>query len=124
MADDAHYSGGDSATVKRKYEDSTTAPPSSAPRRVSGFSAAPTDSAPSYNNVPPPMDEISLAKQKAQEIAARIFNLAESKRPKFDNGGSGWDSNDNKDYSSTPTGKNLIFRVYSSLIVIIILNVC
>ncbi|KAJ9537397.1 hypothetical protein OSB04_030130 [Centaurea solstitialis] len=103
MADDPHYqSGGDSAT-KRKYEDSTTtaAPPPSSARRVTGFLSP--DSAPSYNSVPPPMDEIQIAKQKAQEIAARLFNNAEAKRPKFENGaggGGGFDSNDNRDYSS------------------------
>ncbi|KAK9065557.1 hypothetical protein SSX86_014958 [Deinandra increscens subsp. villosa] len=106
MAEDAHYpSGGDSATVKRKYEDAVAPGPPSSARRVSGFSAP--DSVPSYNNVPPPMDEIQLAKQKAQEIAARIFNNAEAKRSKFESdgggGGGGWDSSDNRDFSSGPT---------------------
>ncbi|KAI3692596.1 hypothetical protein L6452_32415 [Arctium lappa] len=87
MADE-YQSGGDS---KRKYEDSSA-------RRLTGFSSP--DSAPSYNSVPPPMDEIQLAKQRAQEIAARLFNNAEAKRPKFDNGGGGFDSNDNRDFSS------------------------
>jgi far upstream element-binding protein len=78
MADD-HYSS------KRKYED-----PSPPPRRT-GFSsgpppASPPAGAPSYNSVPPPPDEIQLAKQRAQEIAARIFNAAEAKRPRVDNG--------------------------------------
>ncbi|XP_022001756.1 far upstream element-binding protein 2 [Helianthus annuus] len=104
MADDSHYpSSGDSASVKRKYED--VGPPPSSARRPTGFSAP--DSAPSYNNVPPPMDEIQLAKQKAQEIAARIFNNAEAKRSKFDNdgtaGGGGWDASDARDFSSGPT---------------------
>ncbi|XP_076926204.1 uncharacterized protein LOC143589272 [Bidens hawaiensis] len=92
MADDAHYhQSGDS--VKRKYEDS-----SASGRRVSGFSDS---AAPAYNNVPPPMDGIQLVKQKAQEIAARLFYNAESKRSKFDNdGGSGWDSNNNDSSSS------------------------
>ncbi|KAI3809326.1 hypothetical protein L1987_25297 [Smallanthus sonchifolius] len=49
------------------------------------------------------MDEMHLAKQKAQEIAARLFNNAEAKRSKFDNDGTGWDSNDNRDFSSGPT---------------------
>ncbi|KAK1417911.1 hypothetical protein QVD17_27047 [Tagetes erecta] len=98
MAEEAHYSSGaDSASAKRKYEDAGPPPP---PRRVTGFSGP--DSAPSYNNVPPPMDEIQLAKQKAQEIAARIFNNAEAKRSKFDNDGSGWETNDNRDFSSAP----------------------
>ncbi|KAF8690990.1 hypothetical protein HU200_040716 [Digitaria exilis] len=78
MADD-HYSS------KRKYDD-----PSPPPRRT-GFSsgpppASPPAGAPSYNSVPPPPDEIQLAKQRAQEIAARIFSAAEAKRPRVDNG--------------------------------------
>ncbi|KAI3687361.1 hypothetical protein L1987_81056 [Smallanthus sonchifolius] len=107
MADEAHYtSTGDFATAKRKYDDSTPPPPSST-RRQTGFSAPiihsqPADSASAYNSVPPPVDEIELAKQRAQEIAARIFNNAEAKRPKFENGG-GYDSNDNKGFSSGPT---------------------
>ncbi|KAI3703698.1 hypothetical protein L1987_73892 [Smallanthus sonchifolius] len=106
MAEEAHYpSGGDSATAKRKYEDSAPPGPPPSARRVSGFSAP--DSAPSYNNVPPPMDEIQLAKQKAQEIAARLFNNAEAKRSKFDNDGAGWDSNDNRDFSSGPADLGL-----------------
>ncbi|KAL5211379.1 hypothetical protein ABZP36_022226 [Zizania latifolia] len=82
MADD-HYS-------KRKYEDHS--PP---PRRT-GFSSGPPTASPpsggapapaSYNSVPPPpTDEIQLAKQRAQAIAARIFNAAEAKRPRVDSG--------------------------------------
>ncbi|VAI57323.1 unnamed protein product [Triticum turgidum subsp. durum] len=81
MADD-HYSS------KRKYDDS---PP---PRRT-GFSSGPPPASPpvagapvpsSYNTVPPPPDEIQLAKQRAQEIAARLFSAAEAKRPRVDNG--------------------------------------
>ncbi|KAI3700537.1 hypothetical protein L2E82_45168 [Cichorium intybus] len=34
------------------------------------------------------------------EVAARLFNNAEAKCPKFENGGGGYDSNDNKDFSS------------------------
>ncbi|KAK9072064.1 hypothetical protein SSX86_008496 [Deinandra increscens subsp. villosa] len=108
MAEEAQYSsGGDFATAKRKYDDSTTAPPPSAARRQTGFSAPiipphSSDSASAYNSVPPPVDEIELAKQRAQEIAARIFNNAEAKRPKFENGG-GYDSNDGKGFSSAPT---------------------
>ncbi|CAI9093652.1 OLC1v1029207C1 [Oldenlandia corymbosa var. corymbosa] len=94
MADEVHY-GSDSN--KRKYDDNQTPPP----RRQTGFSApisshSPPD-APSYNNVPPPMDDIQLAKQKAQEIAARLFNNANpsaepTKRPRVENGGnSGFD---------------------------------
>nr|KAJ0200755.1 hypothetical protein LSAT_V11C600303990 [Lactuca sativa] len=110
MAEEAQYSSGaDYATTKRKYDDSTTPPPPSSTRRATGFSAPiipsqSPDSAPAYNSVPPPVDEIELAKQRAQEIAARIFSSAEAKRPKFDNGGGGggYDSNDSKGFSSGP----------------------
>lgn len=123
MAEEAQYSSGaDYATTKRKYDDSTTPPPPSSTRRATGFSAPiipsqSPDSAPAYNSVPPPVDEIELAKQRAQEIAARIFSSAEAKRPKFDNGGGGggYDSNDSKGFSSGPPGSilcsNLIFHV-------------
>uniref|UniRef100_A0A5B6ZHN7 K Homology domain-containing protein n=2 Tax=Davidia involucrata TaxID=16924 RepID=A0A5B6ZHN7_DAVIN len=93
------------ATIqKRKYEDQTTPlPPPSATRRATGFSAPIVSQSPdsghappSYNSVPPPVDEIQLAKQRAQEIAARIFNNVEAKRPRVENGGGGgFDSNDN-----------------------------
>nr|GEV45627.1 far upstream element-binding protein 2 [Tanacetum cinerariifolium] len=89
MADDSQYTS--SGDYKRKYDDSTT----TTTRRPTGFSAPiipPPDSA--------PVDEIELAKQKAQEIAARLFNSAEAKRPKFDNGG-GYET-DNK-FTSAPT---------------------
>ncbi|KAL7164545.1 hypothetical protein ACSBR2_040448 [Camellia fascicularis] len=97
MAEEVQYA--DSATNKRKYDDQTP-PPSS--RRTTGFSAPISshspDSAnalPSYNTVPPPVDDIQLAKQRAQEIAARLFNNAEAKRPRVENGASAFDSNDN-----------------------------
>ncbi|KAJ4952909.1 hypothetical protein NE237_029741 [Protea cynaroides] len=94
---------------KRKYEDQTPPPPSSAPRRPTGFSApiaSPSpDSAHShplpYNNVPPPVDEIQLAKQRAQEIAARLFSSAEAKRPRVENGGRIDEPND-KNFGSAP----------------------
>ncbi|KAI3522423.1 hypothetical protein L1887_00173 [Cichorium endivia] len=111
MAEEAQYtSGADYSTAKRKYDDSTTPPPPSSARRATGFSAPiipsqSPDSAPAYNSVPPPVDEIELAKQRAQEIAARLFNNAEAKRPKFENGGGGggYDSSDSKGFSSGPT---------------------
>ncbi|KAI3811217.1 hypothetical protein L1987_20936 [Smallanthus sonchifolius] len=34
------------------------------------------------------------------EIAARLFNNSKAKRSKFDNDGTRWDSNDNRDFSS------------------------
>ena len=94
MAEELQY-GSDSLSNKRKYEDSQAALPSRS--RPTGFSApissqSPPDSKqpPAYNSVPPPMDEIQLAKQKAQEIAARLFNNVDpSKKPRVDNGGSG-----------------------------------
>ncbi|KAK9048557.1 hypothetical protein SSX86_032478, partial [Deinandra increscens subsp. villosa] len=66
-----YSSGGDFATAKRKYDDSTTAPPPSTARRQTGFSAPiipshSSDSASAYNSVPPPVDEIELAKQRAK----------------------------------------------------------
>ncbi|XP_059452976.1 uncharacterized protein LOC132183632 isoform X2 [Corylus avellana] len=118
MADEAQYSSGsDTTTNKRKYED-PTAPPAGA-RRPTGFSApiAPQspDSVhappPSYNNVPPPVDGLTLAKQRAQEVAARLFNnsgagvgagVLDAKRPKIENGASGFDSSDTG-FSSVPS---------------------
>ncbi|XP_071705108.1 uncharacterized protein [Rutidosis leptorrhynchoides] len=107
MAEEPQYSsGGDFSSAKRKYDGSTTTPPPS--RRPTGFSAPilssqSPDSAAAYGRVPPPVDEIELAKKKAQEIAARLFNSAEAKRPKFENGSGGYDYNDNKGFSSGPT---------------------
>ena len=122
MADEAQYSSGPDTGTKRKYEEQTTPPP---PRRPTGFSApissTSPDSAPqSYNSVPPPVDEIQLAKQRAQEIAARLFNNAsggggaaaggvaaaplDAKRPRVENG-SGFDSLD-KGFSSAPSGSS------------------
>lgn len=120
MADEAQYSSGpDTGSNKRKYEEQT-APTT---RRVTGFSApiiasSSPDSVPtSYSSVPPPAEDIQLAKQRAQEIAARLFNNASSgaaaggldtKRPRVENGG-GFDSSD-KGFSSIPTG--LSFYLY------------
>ncbi|KAI3468141.1 hypothetical protein Pfo_024804 [Paulownia fortunei] len=96
MAEEAVYASAGGETNKRKYEDS----PSPVGRRATGFSSPP-DSAvppPSYNSVPPPMNEIELAKQKAQEIAARLLNNADpSKRARVENGagvGGGFDAID------------------------------
>ncbi|CAL1389995.1 unnamed protein product [Linum trigynum] len=111
MADESqsHYSTADTGTAtvtpnKRKYDDQLTTG-----RRHTGFSS-PDSSAPppSYNNVPPPADEIQMAKQKAQEIAARFLSAAaggapvDNKRPRVENGGSGFDSNE-KGFSSAPS---------------------
>ncbi|KAL6533996.1 hypothetical protein OROHE_013829 [Orobanche hederae] len=97
MADEVAYGAAGGESNKRKYEDS-----SPMVRRASGFSSTPDSAAPptSYNNVPPPMSEIELAKQKAQEIAERILNKADpSKRARVENGagagyGGGFDAFD------------------------------
>ncbi|GAB4837120.1 hypothetical protein Ancab_002031 [Ancistrocladus abbreviatus] len=91
MADEVPHSSV-TESHKRKYDDtSPTNPPSSGGRRSTGFSAAivspSSDSVPFYNSVPQPVDEIETAKQRAQEIAARIFGDAEAKRPKVDSAG-------------------------------------
>lgn len=91
---------------KRKFDDQTGArspsPAIPAPvHKPTGFSSPiipPTSGAavpPSYNNVPPPLDGFELAKQRAQEIAARIFSAAEAKRPKTDSLGGANDSSNN-----------------------------
>ncbi|KAM1012632.1 hypothetical protein ACFX2C_042863 [Malus domestica] len=100
MADEAQYSSGPDSGNKRKYEEQT--PPST--RRVTGFSAPIKSSSPdsvptSYSSVPPPMEDFQLAKQKAQEIAARLLNGGDAKRARVENGGS--DSFD-KGFSSGP----------------------
>ncbi|RRT58132.1 hypothetical protein B296_00023021 [Ensete ventricosum] len=97
MADDLHYSS--RPDNKRKFDDpSAGAAPSPPARRATGFSAPIASSSPdggsggsapvqpSYNSVPPPVDGIQLAKQRAQEIAARLFSDAEAKRPRVENG--------------------------------------
>jgi far upstream element-binding protein len=130
MADEAQYSSGsDTTTNKRKYEDPTV--PSTGSRRPTGFSApiAPQspDSVhaqpPSYNNVPPPVDGLTLAKQRAQEVAARLFNnsgagagagILDVKRPKIENGASGFDSSDTG-FSSVPPGLRSIFLSFAFL---------
>jgi len=138
MADESQYSS-DTYSNKRKYEEPTAPPPST--RRPTGFSSGPIPSASvdptaptglppsSYNSVPPPMDEIQIAKQKAQEIAARLLNSADAKRPRVDNGAS-YDYGDNKGFSSYPSGSffkisfnffclwNLGFGIENLLIVI------
>lgn len=131
MADEAQYSSGVDSN-KRKYEEQTTPPP----RRATGFSApisstSPDSAPPSYNNVPPPVDEIQQAKQRAQEIAARLFNNAsgaagatgalDAKRPRVENGG-GFDASD-KGFSSLPSGSPsnifVLSLVFCSIVVYI-----
>lgn len=103
MAEEVLYSSVGGESNKRKYEDS----PSPVARRATGFSSTPDLAAPpsSYNSVPPPMNEIELAKQKAQEIAARLLSTADpTKRAKVENGGNGVGGFDSSDY-----GKGLFF---------------
>uniref|UniRef100_A0A7N1A4L4 K Homology domain-containing protein n=1 Tax=Kalanchoe fedtschenkoi TaxID=63787 RepID=A0A7N1A4L4_KALFE len=109
MADD--YTTADPIGNKRKYDgrDDVPLPPPPTQRRATGFSA-PIPSADSghvapasYNSVAPPADEIQQAKQRAQEIAARLFNSAsggEVKRPRVDGGGD-YDAGD-RGYGSGP----------------------
>ncbi|CAJ1973521.1 unnamed protein product [Sphenostylis stenocarpa] len=91
MADETHYSSpNDSAPLKRKYDDQSS-------DRPTGFSAGPATG-------------IELAKQRAQEVAARLLLSGgppplDAKRPKPDNGAptSGFDSFDAKpQYSAIP----------------------
>ncbi|URE09254.1 Far upstream element-binding protein [Musa troglodytarum] len=108
MADELHYSSRPDS--KRKFDDPAAgAGPSPPARRTTGFSApiaSPSPDGPpqppSYNSVPPPLDGIQLAKQRAQEIAARLFSDAEAKRPRVDNGGGADDSRDTG-FSSSAT---------------------
>ncbi|PKA55691.1 hypothetical protein AXF42_Ash011983 [Apostasia shenzhenica] len=100
MAEDLHYAS--RSDNKRKFDDqglpASPAVPTSGRRRT-GFSApigspsSVTASLSSYSSVPPPPDGIQLAKQRAQEIAARIFSDAEAKRPRVENGGASDDFN-------------------------------
>ncbi|KAG8372606.1 hypothetical protein BUALT_Bualt12G0084200 [Buddleja alternifolia] len=97
MAEEVAYSSVGGETNKRKYEDS----PSLVARRATGFSSGPgsSESPASYNNVPSPMNEIELAKQKAQEIAVRLLNTSDpSKRARGENGGSSGGGFDSSDY--------------------------
>lgn len=96
MADEAQYSVNTDTTtppsLKRKYNNNNSddQPP---PTRVTGFSDAPPAPAPpSYNSVPPPAaTDFEIAKQRAQEVAARLLGGTPApdavKRTKFDNGG-------------------------------------
>ncbi|KAG6501252.1 far upstream element-binding protein 2-like [Zingiber officinale] len=105
MADDFHYSS--RPDNKRKFDETEDGGVASTPsRKPSGFSAPIASLSPdggsggaapleqSYNIVPAPLDGIQLAKQRAQEIAARLFSDAEAKRPRVENGGGSGDSRD------------------------------
>jgi far upstream element-binding protein len=127
MAEESLYSSGlDSANNKRKYDNETTPPPPSTGRRTTGFSAPiashtqdlgqpiPSYNNTSYNNSMSADDEIQIAKQRAQEIAARLFNNAEPKRPRVENGATGFDSNDSKGYSSD-YGQKPVYNIPASV---------
>ncbi|KAL3655698.1 hypothetical protein CASFOL_000094 [Castilleja foliolosa] len=96
MADETIYGAAGVESNKRKYGES----PSPVARRATGFSSPPDSAArpSSYNSVPPPMSEIEQAKQKAQEIAARLLSNADPlKRARVENGagaGGGYDAVD------------------------------
>ncbi|KAJ0964596.1 hypothetical protein J5N97_025734 [Dioscorea zingiberensis] len=101
MADESAYAS--RHDNKRRLDDSPTAPWPA--RRPSGFSSPPADAQSatpqSYNSVPPPPDGIQLAKQRAQEIAAKLFSEAGAKRPKVDNGAG--DESGDKGFGSGPS---------------------
>ncbi|XP_074558640.1 uncharacterized protein LOC141814601 [Curcuma longa] len=113
MADDLHYSS--RPDNKRKFGNPADGVAPSLPtRRMSGFSAPIASSSPdggsggaspaqlSYNSVPPPLDGIELAKQRAQEIAARLFSDAEAKRPRVEAAGGAEDLRE-RGFSSAPS---------------------
>ncbi|KMT17988.1 hypothetical protein BVRB_2g033340 [Beta vulgaris subsp. vulgaris] len=96
MADEAQYE-----SHKRKYEEDTSPP---RVRRPTGFSDGPSPAPAPYGNVPPPLEDFQLAKQKIQELASLAFN-AEAKRSKFDNGG--YSSNVNVLPDQKPPASNI-----------------
>ncbi|XP_042401822.1 far upstream element-binding protein 2-like [Zingiber officinale] len=113
MADDLHYSS--RPDNKRKFGNPADGVAPSLPtRRMSGFSAPIASSSPdggsggaspaqlSYKSVPLPLDGIELAKQRAQEIAARLFNDAEAKRPRVETAG-GTDDLRDRGFGSAPS---------------------
>ncbi|KAL3633520.1 hypothetical protein CASFOL_022282 [Castilleja foliolosa] len=117
MAEEVKYSSVGGESNKRKYGGSPP-PPAPVPRRASGFSSTPDLAAPpsSYNSVPPPMSDIESAKQKAQEIAARLLSNADPlKRARVENGeGGGGGGYDSSDYS-TPKPMGMGFSGQSQI---------
>ncbi|KAH0449261.1 hypothetical protein IEQ34_023061 [Dendrobium chrysotoxum] len=123
MAEDLQYSS--RLDNKRKFDDhsgATSPSPATAAsgRRSTGFSdpiISPTSGAAalsSFNNVPPPPDGIELAKKRAQEIAARLFSVAEAKRPRTESDG-GADDSSNRGFSSDqslkPMGQSIALQL-------------
>ncbi|KAK7283209.1 hypothetical protein RIF29_12586 [Crotalaria pallida] len=110
MADESQYSSGtDPTPLKRKYDDHST---TLRPTAFSSPDSAPAPPLPSYNAVPPTAaTDFELAKQRAQEFAARFLTApppdSSAKRSKFDNGAptpaSGFDSFDAKPQYSAPS---------------------
>ncbi|RZS06069.1 hypothetical protein BHM03_00036667 [Ensete ventricosum] len=109
MAEELHCSS--RPDNKRKFRDPSAGAALSPPaRRSTGFSAPIASSSPdggapvqpSYDSVSLPLDGIELAKQRAQEIAARLFSDAEAKRPRVENGGGVEDSRE-KGFGSFPS---------------------
>ncbi|CAH9106330.1 unnamed protein product [Cuscuta epithymum] len=94
MAEEAQYSS-EPGPNKRKYEDSAS--PSLVSRRRTGFSAPLSSTSPAdvsasvgpplYNNVAPPIDDFQLAKQRAQEIAARLLSNSDPTKARGNNNG-------------------------------------
>ncbi|GLT57622.1 hypothetical protein SLA2020_305820 [Shorea laevis] len=103
MSDEQQYSSGPEAgSNKRKYEDQPPLP-SSGGRRPTGFSSPPASAPRSYNSVPPSLEGIEIAKQRAQEIAARLTAASagtDAKRPRVENGSGGFDNE--RGFSSAP----------------------
>ncbi|CAA6672824.1 unnamed protein product [Spirodela intermedia] len=90
MADDNQFSS--RSESKRKYDDQGASPEDAVTppftRRATGFSAPIV----SPSSCSPPLDGFQLAKQRAQEIAARLLSDAEAKRPRVENGDNGEDA--------------------------------
>lgn len=97
MAEELQYSTGNDA--KRKYDGESSPPPPLSGRRTTGFSSR----SPDAGGPVAPDAEIQAAKQKAQEIAARLFENSnvDAKRTKVENGG-GYDSSETRGFSSVP----------------------
>lgn len=75
MADEGYSSS--RSDHKRKFDDTDRV------GRKTGFSDRPNgENQVAYNSAPPLLDEVQIAKQKAQEIVARLVSDAEAKRPR------------------------------------------
>ena len=126
MAEELQYSTGGDA--KRKYDGESSPPPPISGRRTTGFSSQ----SPDAGGPVAPDAEIQAAKQKAQEIAARLFNNSnvDAKRTKVENGG-GYDSSEARGFSSAPPGALstytniiLLFYMYIKLLNCVWIYLC